>query len=340
MSHRVSVYDVAELAKVSQSTVSRVLNDYPYVKETTRNKVHAAINELGFSPDEIARSLANRKTNTIGLIVENISNPFYSETAHIILREARKYNYEVMMIDTDDDLESFDKAIATLVGKRVEGIIVASIRRDNRSINKFKDKKVPIILYNRKTEDVSNVNYIEVDNQLGAKMAVDYLIKMNHKRIAYISGPDIYSTFNDRLKGYRESMLVHDVKYDESLVYQGDMSTEKIFEFSMDLMQNKDYPSAFFASSDQIALIVMEAAVRSGKIIPKDISLIGFDDINIASNPFIDLSTISQKKDKMASLAVKGLIELIDSNKKGMKPTRVTLLPELIIRNTTDINNS
>ena len=200
MKHRVSAYDVANLAKVSQSTVSRVLNNYPHVKAETRKKVHDAINELGFSPDEIARSLANKKTNTIGLIVEDISNPFYSETAHIILREARKYNYEVMMIDTDDDAASFEKAITTLVGKRVDGIIIASIRKDNYTINKYINKNVPIILYNRKNDDASHVHYIEVDNKAGAKMAVEHLIKCVIKGLLIFPDQPVILLFMTDLK--------------------------------------------------------------------------------------------------------------------------------------------
>lgn len=340
MKQRVSAYDVAKLAKVSQSTVSRVLNNYPHVKKETKEKVHDAINELGFSPDEIARSLANKKTNTIGLVVEDISNPFYAETAHIILREAQKYDYEVIMIDADTDMDSFERAITTLIGKRVDGIIVASIRKDNEKIIDYYDQGLPIISYNRKIDDNERTHYIEVDNRLGAKMAINHLVGLKHKTIAYISGPIIFSTFYDRLQGYKRALQEHNLGHDDSIVYQSEVSYEKVFEFSLDLMRRESPPTAFFASTDQMALAIMDAAARCGRHIPYDISVIGFDDINIASNPYIGLTTISQRKKEMATQALTKLISFIEDKKRMNKPNRVTLTPELIVRKTTGKNNS
>lgn len=338
MKQRVSAYDVANLAKVSQSTVSRVLNNYPYVKKETKERVHAAISELGFSPDEIARSLANKKTNTIGLIVEDLSNPFYAETAHIILREAQKKDYEVIIIDAETDEDSFERAISSLIRKRVDGIIVACIRKDNKKIREYSTEGLPIILYNRKIDGNGSIQNIEVDNRAGAKIAVNHLIDLNHERIAYISGPIIYSTFNDRLKGYKEALEENKIAFDHNIVYQGDISYEKVFDFSIGLIRNENPPTAFFASTDYIALAIMDAAARSGLHIPYDISIIGFDDINIASNPFIGLSTISQQKEKMAPLALKKLISLIEDKDDKKDSVSVILPPKLVLRKSTGFN--
>lgn len=337
---RVSAYDVAKLAKVSQSTVSRVLNNYPYVKKDTREKVHSAIKELGFSPDEIARSLATNKTNTIGLIVEDLSNPFYAETAHIILREASKVDYEVIILDADSDVEQFDKSFKTLVGKRVDGVIVASIRKDNKQIHEYLKRNLPIILYNRVVTEIGNVNYIEVDNKKGAKMAIRHLVELKHRSIAYISGPTIYSTFSDRLDGYIEALEENNLEYNEKFIYKGDISYESVLRFSKEIMRQENPPTAFFASTDQIALAIMDAASQNGLHIPYDISVIGFDDINIAKNPFIGLTTISQQKEEMAPLALRKLINIIDSKKDFDEVDKNTLQPKLIVRKTTGTNNS
>lgn len=336
MRNRVNAYDVAKLAGVSQSTVSRVLNNYSHVKKSTREKVLVAINELGFTPDEIARSLANKKTHTIGLIVGDISNPFYAETAHIILREAREYDYDVIIVDTDTDDSSFDRSIQTLIGKRVDGIIIASVRKTNQKVSELFQKNFPLIFYNRKVDDDGQANFVVIDNELGAKMAVNHLIQLNHQRIAYISGPCTYSTFNDRFLGYKSALEENGIDYDESLVYQDEFSYEKVFEFSLKLMRDQNRPTSFFASTDHIALAVMDAAAQNGFHIPYDISIIGFDDIDIASNPYIGLSTISQQKKKMASLVLKELISIID--KKSDELIQITLEPELLIRKTTGMN--
>lgn len=334
-----SAYDVAKLAKVSQSTVSRVLNNYPHVRKETRQRVLDAINDLGFSPDEIARSLASKKTNTIGLIVEDISNSFYAETAHIILREAQKYDYEVIIVDAETDENSFERAISTLNGKRVDGIIVASIRKDNQKVKEFYDKGFPIIFYNRRTYDVEESHYVEVDNKLGAKIAVNHLVENRHKKIAFIAGPTIYSTFYQRLEGYKEAVKENNLKYDESLIYTGGVDYDQVFQFALQLMRVDDMPTAFFASTDQMALAIMDAAARCGRHIPFDVSVIGFDDIDIASNPYISLSTISQRKREMAVLTLQKLLSLINNDDSNNQPNKITLEPELIIRKTTGVNN-
>lgn len=336
MRGRVNAYDVAKRAGVSQSTVSRVLNNYSHVKKSTREKVLSAVEELSFTPDEIARSLANNKTQTIGLIVGDISNPFYAETAHIILREAREYDYDVIIVDTDSDDSNFDRSIQTLIGKRVDGIIVASVRKDNEKISELFQNKFPIIFYNRKIEDDKNTNYVVIDNKLGAEMAVNHLIQLNHRRIAYISGPRTYSTFNERFLGYKSALKENRIDYDKSLVYQDELSFDKVFEFSLELMRNQDRPTSFFASTDHIALAVMDAAAQNGFHIPYDVSIIGFDDIDIASSPYIGLSTISQQKKKMAALVLNELISIIDSRSDQL--TQIILEPELLVRKTTGMN--
>ena len=340
MTRRVSAYDVAKVAGVSQSTVSRVLNNYPYVKQETRDKVLEAIQEIGFSPDEIARSLAKNKTNTIGLITTDISNPFYGETAHIILREAQKYDYDVIIIDAETDSHSFERAVSTLVGKRVDGIIVASIRKDNRKILDYGKQGLPIISYNRKIDDHERAHFIEVDNKLGAQIAVDYLVELKHESIAFISGPMIYSTFHDRLQGYQQAIQAHGLTYDESIVYQGENEYDQIVQFSLSLLKKDTHPTAFFASTDNMALAIMDAVAQSGRKIPEDVSIIGFDDINIAGNPYIGLTTVSQHKNEMAVQTLDTLIHLMEDSSKLGTPKQIIFTPALIVRKTTAVNSS
>lgn len=328
---------MAKLAKVSQTTVSRVLNNYPHVKKETREKVHDAIKALGFSPDGIAQSLANKRTNTIGLIVEDISNSFYAETAHIILREAQKYDYEVIIIDAESDEINFEKAINTLTSKRVDGIIVASIRMGNQKLKSYYDRGYPIILYNRRVYGLEESHYVEVDNKKGAKQAIDYLVGNYHKKIAFFSGPTMYSTFHNRYEGYKEALEEHNLDFDRDLIYEGELSYNKVFQFALNLMRKEDMPTAYFASTDQLALAILDAATRSGRHIPYDISVIGFDDIAISSSPYISLSTVSQRKEEMAVLTLKKLIACINNQENQI--TKMTLEPELIIRRTTGVNH-
>lgn len=332
--NKISIYDVAKLANVSQSTVSRVLNNYPYIKPETKQKVLNAIKELGFSPNEIARGLANNKTNTIGLIIENISNSFYSETAHIILREARKYNYEVIIIDSESDKENFKKSIDSLMAKRVDGIIVASTRMTNDIIVNLIDKNIPIITYNRRIYKDGYNSHVVLDNFLGANMAIEHLVKLNHKRIAYISGPLRYSTFYDRLQGFLSSINTYNLEVDEEIMYMDKLEYKKVYDFAKKLMNSDNPPTAYFSSTDNMALAVMEAAVSEGLKIPEDISVIGCDDIDISGNSFIQLTTIAQQKEKMATLTIEKLMKKI-SDKSNEEKVDIVIKPQLKLRKTT-----
>ncbi|WP_210619389.1 LacI family DNA-binding transcriptional regulator [Mammaliicoccus lentus] len=332
--NKISIYDVAKLANVSQSTVSRVLNNYPYIKPETKQKVLNAIKELGFSPNEIARGLANNKTNTIGLIIENISNSFYSETAHIILREARKYNYEVIIIDSESDKENFKKSIDSLMAKRVDGIIVASTRMTNDIIVNLIDKNFPIITYNRRVYKDGYNSHVVLDNFLGANMAIEHLVKLNHKRIAYISGPLRYSTFYDRLQGFLSSINTYNLEVDEEIMYMDKLEYKKVYDFAKKLMNSNNPPTAYFSSTDNMALAVMEAAVSEGLKIPEDISVIGCDDIDISGNSFIQLTTIAQQKEKMATLTIEKLMKKI-SDKSNEEKVDIVIKPQLKLRKTT-----
>ncbi|WP_017000034.1 LacI family DNA-binding transcriptional regulator [Mammaliicoccus lentus] len=332
--NKISIYDVAKLANVSQSTVSRVLNNYPYIKPETKQKVLNAIKELGFSPNEIARGLANNKTNTIGLIIENISNSFYSETAHIILREARKYNYEVIIIDSESDKENFKKSIDSLMAKRVDGIIVASTRMTNDIIVNLIDKNFPIITYNRRIYKDGYNSHVVLDNFLGANMAIEHLVKLNHKRIAYISGPLRYSTFYDRLQGFLSSINTYNLEVDEEIMYMDKLEYKKVYDFAKKLMNSDNPPTAYFSSTDNMALAVMEAAVSEGLKIPEDISVIGCDDIDISGNSFIQLTTIAQQKEKMATLTIEKLMKKI-SDKSNEEKVDIVIKPQLKLRKTT-----
>ncbi|WP_323710833.1 LacI family DNA-binding transcriptional regulator [Mammaliicoccus lentus] len=332
--NKISIYDVAKLANVSQSTVSRVLNNYPYIKPETKQKVLNAIKELGFSPNEIARGLANNKTNTIGLIIENISNSFYSETAHIILREARKYNYEVIIIDSESDKENFKKSIDSLMAKRVDGIIVASTRMTNDIIVNLIDKNFPIITYNRRIYKDGYNSHVVLDNFLGANMAIEHLVKLNHKRIAYISGPLRYSTFYDRLQGFLSSINTYNLEVDEEIMYMDKLEYKKVYDFAKKLMNSNNPPTAYFSSTDNMALAVMEAAVSEGLKIPEDISVIGCDDIDISGNSFIQLTTIAQQKEKMATLTIEKLMKKI-SDKSNEEKVDIVIKPQLKLRKTT-----
>ena len=335
-SMKVTENDIARIAGVSQTTVSRVLNNNPSVKSSTRQKVMAAIKEIGFTPDPIARSMVTNRTGTIGLIVGDISNPFYAETAKIIIGAARNKGYDVIVSDTDDDSDTLQKEIKMLLNRRVDGIMIASINRWDTFTQELYKSGFPVILFNRTTDD-SQIHSVNLDNEHGAQIAVKHLVELGHKQISFISGPSKFSTFHQRLKGYKQGLKNFNLPFNQELVYQGSLTYEEIGKFVGEVLSRAESPTSFFASTDHLAIFVMEAVARIGLKVPEEISIIGFDDIDISSNPYINLTTISQQKQKMASIALERLLSLIENPTSEEHPAQVTIAPELIIRGTTAI---
>ncbi|MBT2645353.1 LacI family DNA-binding transcriptional regulator [Bacillus sp. ISL-34] len=332
---RVTTEDVAKIAGVSQSTVSRVLNDYPYIKKNTRDKVLAVINELGFTRDEIARSLVEKRTKSIGLILGSISNPFFAETAEVIIERAQELKYDVIVYNTGHKDENLEQAINLLIGKRVEGIILTSVSKNyTEKIKKLNDNGFPVLLYNSFL-DIKDVNFIVMDNNKGARLAVQHLIKLGHKKIAKISGPSKYLATYERTIGYKEELMENGYEIDEGLIFNSEFSYDKIYSFTKKLLKKKDRPTAIIAASDQMALAVLDAASSLNLKIPDDLSVVGFDNIRLSANEFIGLTTISQQMDQMSLTALEKLIFLIENKETSSSSIQIFLKPELMVRKTT-----
>ncbi|MGE7607946.1 LacI family DNA-binding transcriptional regulator [Peribacillus frigoritolerans] len=332
---RVTTEDVARIAGVSQSTVSRVLNDYPYIKKNTRDKVLAVINELGFTRDEIARSLVEKRTKSIGLIIGSISNPFFAETAEAIIERAQELKYDVIVYNTGHKDENLEQAINLLIGKRVEGIILTSVSKNyTEKIKKLHDNGFPVLLYNSFL-NIKDVNFIVMDNKKGARLAVQHLIKLGHKKIAKISGPSKYLATYERTVGYKEELMENGYDLDEGLIFNSEFSYDKIYSFTKKLLKKKDRPTAIIAASDQMALAVLDAASSLKLKIPADLSVVGFDNIRLSANEFIGLTTVSQQMDQMSLTALEKLISLIENKETSSSSIQIFLEPELLVRKTT-----
>jgi LacI family transcriptional regulator len=334
MKSRTNAYDVAKKAGVSQSTVSRVLNNYPHIKETTRRKVLQAIEELNFTRDEIARSLAEKKTRTIGLIIGDITNPFYAESSKIIMKKANEQAYDIIIGYTDYQDTNLDKAIQTMIGKRVDGILIATTERNNKKIPELYRSGFPTVLYNALIDDQEHSNFVITNNEKGAYMAMEHLIQLGHTEISYISGPQSFLNLFNRHTGYIKALSDYKIAYDTSIVYQENLNFPEIISFVEKLLEKKNRPTGIFAASDQIALTVMDTVLKSGLQIPRDISVIGFDDISLSSNHLINLSTVSQNMEEMATLALKNLLMMIEEQNDEQR-LQIIIDPILKIRKTT-----
>jgi len=335
----VTIRDVAKLAGVSVSTVSLVFNNKGYVSSQTKAKVLEAAEKLGYAPSMIARKFATGKTNTIGLLAfishEHPLGGFYMPVISGIIDVCGKANYAFQLdIKGEDKKGVLNKSkifVRIAKQKMLDGLLVLSHwPLQFEDIFNLLELKFPFVIVE---SGLSNhrVNCVEIDNFTGACKAVEYLLKLGHKRIGYISGPVDQKDAQDRLKGYIETLRQHKISLDEDLIYYGDFHKRSGYKGMNRLLSLSSPPSAVFVANDNMCLGAMKAINKKGLSIPEDISVIGFDDIEAAAHTTPSLTTIHQPRYVLGQKAAELLIETM-KNRSSQDPKRVLLNTELIIR--------
>ena len=248
--------DIAKRTGVSVSTVSRVLHDdskkYKISDETTA-KVKSAAKDLGYRVNALARGLRQQKTSEVGIIVPDISNPFFSEIVKNLAGELRKKGYNFIVYDSDEDLNIEISGVKSLLEKRVDGLIIASVGQEFSHIQKIRDAEIPVVMVDRCFADL-DVDSVSVDNVKGSLLAVNYLIKEGHSRIAFIQGlPGTYANEN-RLKGYKIALQQAGILIDEQLIVGDDFRTFNGYLKTKSLLSLSNPPTAIFTAGDLIAL--------------------------------------------------------------------------------------
>ncbi len=332
-----TIRDIAKMACVSHMTVSRVVNNDPRVREETRNKILNLIKKVGFKPDARARAFASKKSNLVGLIVSNISNPFYAALARGVEDKAHDAGYHVVFSSIQNKYAQYEMIVNFMLSAGVDGIIFASARLREPVIKKLINERFPLVLVNRKLKG-ENFSYVGLDNVRGAYEITQHLINLGYKQIAIITGSSNLSTGIERLKGYQQALKDNGIEFTENYVIQGPYNRTTGYEGAKTFINMKNRPEAiFFGGNDYIAMGVIDAIYELGLRIPEDIALVGFDDTEFASNQRIKLTTVSQRQYEMGNLAVQILIDYIE--KKQMDYVhKVILEPRLTIRNSCGVN--
>lgn len=324
--------DVAKLAQVSQTTVSRVLSGHTHVSPATRQRVMQAAESLGYYVNETARSMRTQKSKSIGLVIPSLMNPFYAEIAHTIYKYAKQIGRSTLIELTLNNPALNRSAVNDLITRRVEGLLLASVSSQNPYIESYcREPVVPCVMYNRRlSQDIGN--WVVLDNRQGARQATEYLIDQGHQKILFLAGDLAYSTAIDRLNGYRDTMRENDLE--PSVIY-GQFEYAQAYQIVTETLNQSTttsrYPTAIFAANDLMAFAAIDA-MTDKHIQPKsDIAVIGFDNISMASHRGINLTTVSQRQEVMARAAVDGLFRLIDQPDLVV---RQLIEPLLIIRDT------
>ncbi|MCI0691424.1 LacI family transcriptional regulator [candidate division KSB1 bacterium] len=329
-----TIHDIAQKAGISVSTVSRVLNNkttkYRISRETEKIVLKAA-RELNYRPNQLARGLRLKKTQTIGLVAPDLSNPFFASIVKSIQSAAHKLGYSLVVCDTDENLELEIEHLNLLWSKGVDGLIVMPVGQKYQHLEQLLKEGVSLVLLDRGFDELK-ASSVLVDNFNGAFEAIEHLIGYGHVRIAIIQGLTNTYTNNGRVQGYKAALAKHGIPIDENLIVGRDFGKENGYIETKLLLKMNDPPTAIFACSDLITLGVLQALFEEGLSIPKDISLVAFDDIDFAPFLICPLTTVAQPKEVMGEIAVKLLAEQMKHQEK-VEVKRIVLKPKFLVRN-------
>lgn len=327
--------DIAKKAGVSRSTVSRVLNDHPNVKDGVRERVQSVIDTTGYRPHAAARALASQRSWMLGLVVPQsvsffFTDPYYPHLVKGFAQACNRYNYTLtlFLVDSKED----EKNIITRVTRKglLDGVLVQTGHHgDQEIIGRMVDAGLPQVVLGRPLR-TDNVSYVDIDNVIAAYNAVLHLIRLGRQRIATITGPLKSTVGLDRQAGYTRALSERGFRVDESLISEGDFTETGGYYAMRRLLPSR--PDAVFAASDITAIGAMRAIREAGLQIPSDVAIVGFDDLPIAVLSDIQLTTIRQPVVQFGIRAVELLIDMIEN---GSQPPRHLLMDtELIIRDT------
>lgn len=336
MKKKVTIKDIARLANVSHTTVSRALNDRSRIRSETKEKILAIVRELNYQPNFIARSLVMRRSKTLGLIITTIANPFYTELALGIESTARSLGYNIILSFTHSDLSIERESIDMLRSKGVDGMIFSSAHMDDPNIAMLAEEEFPMVLVNRRTYHPmvkEKVDYVGVDNIMGGYLAVEHLIRLGHRKIGVIGGSSESSVGFERLEGGKKALEAYGLEPIPHYFLEGNFLKESGYQGGIRFLRMDEPPSAVFATNDYMALGVYQAFLEKGVKVPEDIAIIGFNDIEFTAMKGVELTTIGQKKYEMGAISVRTLVEKIEG-KKTESPKEIFLEPDLIIRKT------
>lgn len=326
---KVTIKDIAKEANVSVATVSRVLNNKPDVGDETRAKILNIIDEMNYNPNSVARGLVMQKTHTIGLIIPDISNPFFPQVARAIEDKAQKLDYSVIFFNTDNHLEREKKAVELFKSKQVDGLIVSLSVGNEKILKNLKKANYPVVQIDRSVLD-DYYPLVSIDNQNSAYQIVEYMLKKGYRKIAHITGDLNATTARDRLEGYKKALNDYQLEINEDYIIEGDYTQHSGYEAMQKLLKLENRPTAVFAANDLSAAGVYKALFAADLKIPGDIAVAGHDDIEIASLLRPELTTMRQPKYSLGEKAVTVLLRMINSQDLNIEDQ--ILKTNLIIR--------
>lgn len=320
--------DVAKQANVSPATVSRVLRQPDLVNKKTREKVLKVVSELNYKPHMIASQFRTQETKTILVIVPDITRPFFSEVLRGIEHMALKHGYQVILGDTENNIEREKEYVELMYKKQADGVLLLTARMDSKSLKELSNS-FPMVLACEYVDEL-DIPTVSIDNISGARKLTEHLINAGHKKIAYISGPMNVILSRDRLRGFQQAMAQYDLPVDPSYIQEGDYEIESGYNQMVKLLALEDPPTAVFVFNDEMALGTIKAVQDHGLKVPEDIAVVGFDNLKMATIFSPRMTTIDQPKYEIGQRATNMLLTLMKGG--SLEKKKIVLKDELIIR--------
>ncbi len=342
MKKQATIKEVATLAGVSLATVSRVLNDATYpVSEDLKKKVKDAAEQLQYVPNAMARSLRGSGRQDIGLILPNITNPFYLQAIMGISDVLNQQGYSLVLYNTMRDVEQEKFYLRQLYERQVKGVILSSVDVNADLVNEYMKKGMKFVLLDQKLSG-AETTVINFDNRTGARMATEYLIGLGHKRIAFGTLPITRRTRSDMHQGYLDALATAGLPYDETLVYErkldnphtyNDLEVEVGKKIAEDFMNEGCPATAIVCVNDMLAIGVIRTLIQKGVKVPEDVSVFGFDDVPFAEAFLPPLTTVHYPAAESGRLAALALLDALQNDQSEMAVS-MKMTPRLVVRDT------
>ncbi|MUT65771.1 LacI family DNA-binding transcriptional regulator [Paenibacillus sp. NEAU-GSW1] len=324
---KATIYDVAKEAGVSIATVSLVINGKGKISEERREEIRRIMERMGYKPSMIASALTGKKTYALGLLVPDISNPFFAEIARAVEDEGQRHGYSVFICSTDNKDEKVEHYAALLQQKNVDGVIISTGMQQLSVLKPLLQGGVPVALLAREFPLVT-IPSVVVDDYAGGAAAAEHLISLGHRRLAVLAEQDSISSSRERVRGFRQTAEAAGISLDPAYVLSCGRKDGK--ERAMELLSMPNRPSAIFCCNDLLAIEAFRAVKESGLRIPQDCSIVGFDDTVLASVTDPPLTTIAQPIEQLGQTAVQLLVRQIA--KPGEEPEKIVLRPSISVR--------
>ncbi len=334
---RATISDVAAVAGVSKATVSKYLgNKGYYIAAETRERIADAIRELEFQPNAIAQGLSNRRSDTIGIIVASITNPFYPELIAGVEEVIGDSEYTLLLGSTDGQPVREADLVRSMLQRQVDGLIMAAVTMEDEAVARLVESDVDVVLASRAL-DATPADTVVIDNGLGARLAVEHLVGHGHRRIAHLAGPRNVVPFRLRLEGYRDALHDAGLGFDERLVAQVDTEPGTTAAALTSVLDAEDPPTAVFVANDRMAIEVLEFCAAGGLRVPEDLAVVGFDNVWVGRLSGVGLTSVDSRARAVGRTAAETLARRIRARHANnaavvAPPERVVLRPDLIVR--------